>query len=223
MSEVRLPRKISGEWIWRAEPADSADLTLMFRREFICNSVGDETNLWISARDTYQVFINGRFLGFGPRAHQSPGHSYIDQHEITYFLESGINVVAVLVSRNVLAAEAEAEEMKRRSPGLWCQISTDRDTLTATDRTWQVGRGDCYVGHRARIAPDQGLAPIFNAGAYPEEWLYPIAKSGVFWTNPNRFLALGEPGAKLELHPLAPPAIADEHPEFQSCARGRFQ
>ena len=59
MGNVKLPSRICGEWIWKKVLLHQQDSFLLMRREFVCSSVGQETNLWISANSAYQLFING--------------------------------------------------------------------------------------------------------------------------------------------------------------------
>ena len=113
MTETKMPTRIQGEWIWKNSLLNHPDSFLLMRKEFVCSTVNLDTTLWISANCAYQLFINGRFVGFGPRAHQNCGVSYVDMHEVTYYLESGINVIAALVYYN-----ADQGGHNKHSPGL---------------------------------------------------------------------------------------------------------
>ena len=101
MNTVRLPNKIYGKWIWKKSLTSLPDSVAMLRREFSCSYDGEEVTLWISAINTYQLFLNGRLIGFGPRAHHSIKSVFIDQHDLSDFVENGVNVLTVLVSYNV--------------------------------------------------------------------------------------------------------------------------
>ena len=153
MTEPRRPGRIQGEWIWKNSLLNHPDSFLLMRKEFVCNLVELETNLWISANCAYQLFINGRFVGFGPRAHQNCGTSYIDLHEVTYYLESGINVIAVLVYYN-----ADQGGCNKHTPGLWCQMEAQGKIILCSDSTWAVREGGCFCTPRARISKDQGMS-----------------------------------------------------------------
>ncbi len=216
MSNVKLPSQIRGEWIWKKSLLNRPDSFLMMRKEFVCSFVGLETNLWITANSSYQLFINGRFVGFGPRAHQSCDVSYVDQHDITYYLESGINVVAVLAYYNT-----ESKGGCRRVPGVWCQVSSSRQEVIASDQSWFVREGCCFSGNRARISGDQGMTQIYRAGDCPHHWTLPTFMPDAQWSHPDYTVPVGTHGAKLELHPLMPPMISDEHPQFTPIARGK--
>ena len=182
MTEPRRPGRIQGEWIWKNSLLNHPDSFLLMRKEFVCNLVELETNLWISANCAYQLFINGRFVGFGPRAHQNCGTSYIDLHEVTYYLESGINVIAVLVYYN-----ADQGGCNKHTPGLWCQMEAQGKIILCSDSTWAVREGGCFCTPRARISKDQGMSQYFNADDCPNSaaglrfirWRLPESRSKV--------------------------------------------
>ncbi len=216
MANVKLPNRIYGNWIWKQSLLNHPDSVLLLRKEFVCSTVGLETNLWISACCAYQLFINGRFIGFGPRAHQNIGTSYIDQHDVTFFLEAGVNVIAVQVYYNV-----DQLHSYKCSPGLWCQMATSREEVLASDSSWMVFEGYCFCGPRARISADQGMVQFFRAEQCPRNWTSPIFMPDSAWSHPDCMVPVGDFGSRLELHPLAPPSIGVEHPPFSPVARGR--
>ena len=184
MTEPRRPGRIQGEWIWKNSLLNHPDSFLLMRKEFVCNLVELETNLWISANCAYQLFINGRFVGFGPRAHQNCGTSYIDLHEVTYYLESGINVIAVLVYYN-----ADQGGCNRHTPGLWCQMEAQGKIILCSDSTWAVREGGCFCTPRARISKDQGMSQYFNADDCPLNWTTPVFLPDASWAHPDHTTA----------------------------------
>ena len=205
MSGYRMPAQIQGEWIWKSSLLKYPESFLLMRKEFVCTSVELETNLWISANCVYQLFINGRFVGFGPRAHQGCGISYVDLHEVTYYLESGINVIAVLVYHNT-----DQGGCRRHEPGLWCQMEVHGKVLLCSDQSWIVRDGSCFSAPRARISRDQGMSHYFNAVESPLNWTTPVFLPDASWGHPDHFAEVGEFGSRLELHPLPPPAVEAE-------------
>ncbi len=217
MAGVALPKKINGEWIWKQSLLNHPDSYLLMRKEFVCPSVGLETNLWISANCAYQLFINGRFVGFGPHAHPNGGISYIDQHEMTYYLESGINVIAVMLYYNY-----SPESCNRRVPGLWCQMESDHQMILCSDDSWFLYEGHCHNGHRARLAPGQGMTHLFRAKDCPQKWYNPMFLPDANWQKPDYIVPVGEFGSKLELYPLPPAVVNDEHPPLTAVERGRI-
>ena len=219
MSEVRLPSQIKGKWIWQRNLTNSENTVLLFRKEFFCRSTGEETQLWISAQNHYQLFINGRFVGFGPRSHQESGHCYIDQHDITYYLEQGINIISVAVQYSTLFIESRFAEQ----PGLWCQADTDDETLFVSDNSWQLRLGNCFLGRRSRSYPEYALTQYQDNRYLPPEWLEVQGENLRGWQSPDLCILLGGNAPILELHPLAPVTVSPEVYEFKFLTGGKLK
>lgn len=88
------------QWIW--SPAQQgeipADATCYFRKSFDLN-LPESGEIQITADDTYELFVNGRAVAKGEKWQQ------LDTHDITKFLLSGRNTVAVKCT-NVTSADA---------------------------------------------------------------------------------------------------------------------
>lgn len=215
---VRLPEKIEGEWIWKKSHFTHPDNFLLFRKEFVSASIGMETNLWISANCNYQLFINGKFIGFGPRAHHNVGCSYIDQHDVTFYLESGINVLSVIVYYT-----NDHLRKNPRRPGLWCQMASSKEEILKSDSSWLIHCGGSYAANRARVSCSGVFTEFFNSIDCPYHWNYNTFMPNEEWTRPDYCEAVSnEFGARLELHPLSPSVIADETYPFLQITRGEY-
>lgn len=217
MSSVTLPERIYGDWIWKKSLLDRTDTCLLMRKEFTCTFAGLDTNLWISANSSYQLFLNGRFIGFGPRAHQGGDISYIDQFDIGFYLESGINVLAVLVYYSI---DADSEH---RAPGLWCQMACSKGEVLASDASWLVYDGSCFTSNRPRISQGQGLTQVFHAERCPRRWTEPLFMPDTSWSHPDQIVSVDDFGTRLELHPLSPPEVDDDKLQFQFVEGGRIE
>ncbi len=209
MNGNKMPSQIQGEWIWKNSLSKHPEAFLLMRKEFVCTSIDLETTLWISASSCYQLFINGRFVGFGPRAHQNCGSNYADLHEVTYYLESGINVIAVLVWRNF-----DPDGCNRHVAGLWCQMEASGKIILSSDRSWMIRDGGCFSAPRPRISPFQGKCQFFDAANCPLNWTTPVFLPDSDWGRPDLTTETGDFGSRVELHPLSPPGIEPEirHP-----------
>ncbi len=218
MLNVKLPSRIHGKWIWKQSLLRRTDSFLLMRREFVCDSIGLETDLWISANSAYQLFVNGRLVGYGPRAHHCYGTSYIDQHDITFYLESGMNAIAVQVYYNSEFLNSD----QRLTPGLWCQAANAQQEILASDESWFIREVNCLGANRARISPEQGLSYYFNAVECPDGWENIDFVRDDKWRHPDSLTPVGDFGTRLELHPLIPAVISDERPEFAPVCRGKI-
>lgn len=203
MSSVRLPKQIYGKWIWKKSTHPQTNGVMLMRREFSSLQCGENTSIWISAINTYQLFINGRLVGFGPRSHPETNVSYIDQHEIGYLLEPGINVVLVVVSWHATTAD------KMQQPGLWCQIATERKELLGSDENWLLWEGGFFEINRPRCSNGGIPTGIVRADKMPEGWLQPKFEPDDSWFHPDYVATVEEARVRLELHPLSPPTISE--------------
>jgi len=215
MGSVRLPNRIYGHWIWKKSLSGRPDSVLLMRKTFPCSCAGLDATLWICANSSYQLFINGRFIGFGPRAHQSEGVSYIDQYDVSYYLESGINVIAVLATYSVDAGDV--------SPGFWCQMECGSRDLVASDGTWSVLEGNCFSAFRPRLSPGQGLSQYFDAELCPTAWLMPGFQPDAQWSSPDVVTSVERFRSQLELHPLPPPSVNAERIPLNPVERGKIE
>ncbi|TAH27558.1 MAG: hypothetical protein EAZ07_01395 [Cytophagales bacterium] len=68
-----------------------------FRRSFFLTAVPDSAELNIFADTSYQLFINGQFVQFGP-IRFDPRFPVYDKHNISSFLKTGENVIAIQVN-----------------------------------------------------------------------------------------------------------------------------
>ncbi|MDD3885843.1 MAG: alpha-L-rhamnosidase C-terminal domain-containing protein [Victivallaceae bacterium] len=204
MDGLRMPARIDGEWIWKDSIQDNPEVFLLLRKEFVCGFVGIETTIWITARSAYQLFINGRFIGFGPRAHQDPGISYVDQYDITFYLEAGINVVSIIASCS------KDNSAPGGTPGVWAQLAMNNQPTIKTDSSWFILEGKCFSGNRARFTADGSLTQMLRSNAYPQHWMMPTFSPDSRWSHPDLLSSPNLRGGRLELHPLPPPAIAED-------------
>ena len=207
MNTVQLPPQINGSWIWLNSLKDKSDTCLLFRKTFVCEEPTLETTLWISARNYYQVFINGTFVAFGPRGHYISGINYIDQHEINFAFEQGINTIIVVVYNN---CSKKDNSTKNIYPGFWCQLSNEHEQFLKSDNSWDVLELNENTTPRPRVTPCGPFTQIARADLFPIASFtseYTIDDS---WQKPDLILPIGSEFAQLELHPLLPPAVGFE-------------
>ena len=66
MVDSRLPADLRGQWLW-SEDADSAvESYLFFRGELTLFETPSQAELWLAARTSYHLYINGRYFCRGP-------------------------------------------------------------------------------------------------------------------------------------------------------------
>lgn len=215
MKKYDLPQNVEGEWIWSASLADNAGAYLLMRQSFQTNAPGMDNRLWITSSCAYALFINERFIGFGPRARQGD-RSSVDMYEISGEIQSGINAVSVIVYDDPLFAGD-----RRHVPGLWCQLECDGRIRLKSNGSWLVRRGSFMMGVRPRSGELQQMNEVIDNRDIPEYWTRAMYTPGSGWHKPDRCTPVGELGAGLVAYPLAPATVASAQ-EFTFADSGSF-
>ena len=136
------------QWIWLPEDAD-ADM-LLARKSFTLPDIPDRATLSITATSRYQLFVNGKYIAFGP-ARSAPHHQSFDSLDIEPALQKGTNVVAVRV-------HYQRDDVSYYDPsraGLLAQLDhtiNGQDTTVPSDTSWQVSPDESWLNTSPRMA-----------------------------------------------------------------------
>jgi len=195
-----LPQEIMGEWIWLKDCVDSLDSHIYFRREFNLEDTPEMADLWITAKTYFQVYVNGRKLGFGPPAAPNQ-NAHVIHYDINYMLEPGRNVIAVLAHNTTVARYAGC----RSEGGFWCQLNIDNKVKLWTDKQWHCLKGDCYLGNRPRHSASTAFTEYLDMRYMPISW-YEKDFNSIHWRHPDYFISLGKAKGRL----IAPKVVACE-------------
>ena len=84
-------------FLWAPEIEEQRLTVVAFRYELSLDAVPDEALFHCFANTHYHVRVNGAQVGFGP-ARSMPTHPSYDSYDLAPFLQTGKNVVAVLVA-----------------------------------------------------------------------------------------------------------------------------
>jgi len=205
-----LPEPLRGEWIWTRAAQSRLDAYVFFRREFILSQTPTTAELWISARTFFQLYVNGRHVAWGPPP--CPGRdSYVLHLDVSFLLQTGANVIAVLAHNTTVARYA----MRRSEPGLWCQLNIDGSPTLWTDRTWQVLDGECFQTNRPRRSRSLAFTEKVDMGTYPHGWTEP-EYNAVRWRHPDLQMSLVDTPGRLRSLPSG--EISSGRVEFERLA-----
>lgn len=151
-------------WVWCSEWADEHNNTptiVLFRKIIEIENIPEKAVINISADSRYKLYINEHFVEVGP----SKGDSqiwFLDEVEITSYLKTGKNVIAVMVLRNPLKpAGGNQSIICTAIPGLYLEgMCTDSNNKTydfTANHTWK-----CMISKEIKIIPEaQGFAPLY--------------------------------------------------------------
>ncbi len=182
MQEYALPEAIRGDWVWSRDSLDSLESYVFFRKEFMLSEVPASAELWITARTLFQVYVNGRYLGFGPPASPTKD-TYVVYFDVGFLMETGKNTIAVLAHNTKVSRYS----CRRHPSGLWAQLNTDGKPTAWTDRSWTCWDADCFAGHRPRSSVSSGFTEKVDFRYYPYGWQEKDFNS-VRWKRPDHLL-----------------------------------
>ncbi|MCP3966272.1 MAG: hypothetical protein GY750_08975 [Lentisphaerae bacterium] len=217
MDRVKMPATVNGEWIWKKSLLNKNDCFLIARKELTLDQGGQEADLWISANCAYQLFVNDRLVGFGPRANSDSTLSNVDQYNLSYYLQQGTNLIYAIV---YYAAPLK----KRRDlkvPGLWCQLNLNGEPKIWSDRSWKVCDGECFISPRARQADNLGLAEFLDLNKFPSGLDLEAPALDSSWIVPDYITPCKETDSKLEIYPLSPNTVEEDY-SFEAVSLGTY-
>lgn len=215
---VQFPEKVSGKWIYLERAKNSPGVSVLMRCKFSYSAdLGEDPVLLICANTFYQLFVNGRLAAVGPRTHQKNGISYIDAHELGFFLENGNNLIALHVYHCPDPQRGDSS----RVPGMWCQLQCGGHTLMKSDESWQLMALEHYDQPRCKVAENGRMSFFCDNRQLPEKWNRMDHECDERWQAPDMMLSPGDAGCGTELHPVAPAMIAGEPLEFEAGTRGK--
>ena len=217
MDHEKLPEKIMGNWIWDKSLINTPNSSLLVRKEFLLNNSHSVADFWISANCSYQLFINERLVGFGPRANHSTCSTYVDEYDLSYYLQQGSNVIAIVVSYTL----PKKARRRIKIPGLWCQLNLDNKAHLWTDSEWDVFEAGKFTNPCSCMNDNRGLTESINYNLYPSKWMESSKNLGENWHKPDHIIPLKDLKENLEICPLAPNSV-DEMYFFESISKGTY-
>lgn len=116
---------------------------MLVRKTFLLPAACEQAWLKLTADDYYKVYINGRFVGQGP-AQGYAHHYFYNQYDVSAYLTTGVNVIAVHVYYHGLISRSYNSGDYRQ--GLIAELWGDGRLLAETDETWRYARAEEY-GH----------------------------------------------------------------------------
>lgn len=214
MMNSTLPQDITAKWIWNKTLPVDEDSYIFARKSFTLSQSGVDAHFWISASHSYQLFINGRFIGGGP----SPaphGICYADFYDLSYYMLTGINVIAIVAHHCKLPTYSHSGGI----PGLWCQLNIDDKPTVASGSGWKVHPGDCYLQARPRKGQFLEFSEFCDLNKYPRGWrgesYYELG-----WEYPATVIPVEEFPDRLEAMPFDAPEFEELNHPWDLVSRG---
>ena len=135
--ESQIPAPIKqAKWIWPGpECWDLCNCYALFRKEFTLEGVPAKAPLYITADQSYRLYINGEYVTGGP-ARGFQAHWPYDEIDAAPFLHPGTNLLAV---RAFNPGTSNFQYISAGNAGLLAALDLG-DRVIATDNTWLCRR-----------------------------------------------------------------------------------
>lgn len=174
------------KWIWYPCDRTLQNTFVQFRKEFELESTPDEAEVWILADSRYKLYVNGKFVQFGP-APCDPRWQEADPVDISPFLTSGSNAIAV----EVCFFGTGDGTTPFGKPGLIMSLDIDGQQIV-TDSSWSCLLGRSWVPGQYKRAYLRSLQESFDARRYPYGWDRPDFSQGPEWVSAMEISSKGD-------------------------------
>lgn len=156
------------KWLWPHGNVYLENCFAQFRYDFELQQVPDRAPLFITADQSYRLFVNGRYVCRGPaRGYQS--HWPFDEVEIRDSLRSGHNFIAVEAYNPGIGT---FQYLHCSAAGFLCAAEWEDGTVIHTDKaTWQMRRAPGNRPHVARLSYQMGFQEDFDAAKDDLSWI----------------------------------------------------
>ncbi len=214
MDPLKDPVEMKAKWCALRPNILEAGTWFIARRKFVIDADFIEAIAWIASGGVYQLFINSRLVGGGPRPHSLPDRSYADQYDISRYLVKGENTVGVVFRLGALDLP--------RHPGFWCQIDVDDKFTAGSDDSWDildVGRG-LIVPISLEASDD--LSVTFDREYFPNNWCAADLVPGSKWHKAEWLRTVDEPGGAVVFYPLRSEELAEKSVPAKPVKNGVF-
>ena len=192
-----------GKWIFAEGETSPRNYYWLARRGFELPANFSEVSIHVTADSRYSLYVNGRYVGFGPVRAFTHRWRY-DSYDITPYVKPGANAVGVLVQS---FGHSTFQYLNARG-GLLAQVECDGGVVAATGDTWRGAEHPSYSRQTPRVSCQQGWAEDFDARVDPLGWAEPGFDDSTW--EPAQ--VIGEPGCEpwTELAPRDVPFLTNE-------------
>ena len=220
-------------WIWTPDwtAEDRLETRIVyFRRCFTLASLPGSKKIRVTADSRYKLYVNGRFVQKGPQKAIDLREWYVDTAELSSFLCSGENVIAVEVLRypafNPSAGSPNANDslLHTEIPHLYVE-DLDPDAVPSlngkTGWKCRVDRDRRIIGEDARPAPIHAQEDVLASAEFAG-WKQP-GYDDAAWADaaPKLFFDVPQADAPGNLVPRTIPPMAYEEKRFDSVSAVR--
>ncbi|QDU72639.1 alpha-L-rhamnosidase-related protein [Mucisphaera calidilacus] len=198
-------------WLWHDEPTlDPVNRYVQFRKTFELKLLPTQCLMCITADESYQLFINGQYVGRGPaRGYQS--HWPVDEYVLDVYLREGINVIGVLVHNPGVGTFRYRSE---GAAGLLCAAEIG-DLVIRSDSSWLCRNDPTRVRRMIKLSKQLGFQERVDLRERDGDWhATDLDLGGDSWVEPFVLPFGGRPWDRVEQRGI--PSLTTQQLPYQS-------
>lgn len=161
------------QWIWHPPVERMYSFHMLARRVFAVEGDVTQATCMISANTSYELYVNGRWIGRGPER-SYPEWQYYDAYDLTETLGAGDNVIAVQAYNHGVEHPGILRQTLGRG-GLIARLSIQfaggEELVVGSDGAWSVLRAPQYGLDAGFVTVHrQDYKEVYDASGEPLGW-----------------------------------------------------
>lgn len=156
------------KWLWPGGYVYLQNCHAQFRCDFSLETIPETAPFYITADQSYRLYINGRYVCRGP-ARGFQDHWPYDEVEIAAFLKTGHNFIAVEAYNPGIGT---FQYLHRDTAGFICAAEWGNLRFYSDRKSWRMRRAPGNNANTARLSVQMGYQEDFNASKDDLSWIY---------------------------------------------------
>ncbi len=154
-------------WIWPEGELYLTNCHAQFRHDFVLNEIPAEAPLFITADQSYRLYINGCYVCRGPaRGYQSSWPC--DEIDVARYLRCGHNIIAAEAYNPGIGT---FQYLHCSAAGFFCAAEWNGVSIHTSKKNWIMRRSPANNPNIARLSRQMGFQEDFNANADDLSWI----------------------------------------------------
>ncbi len=181
LHKIDVDKPTNAYYIWcNGDDGKGRNLFANFRRTFYLDSLPDSAQFNIFADTTYQLFINGQFVQYGP-IRFDPRYPVYDQHDIKSYLTIGENVIAVQV--NHYGCKTYKSIATRAGLVTWgdVQIGKQKIILNTNKKDWRAKKSAAHEHYAYKMSFALNPVDFYDQSKEEKGWNNIGFKEALSW------------------------------------------
>jgi hypothetical protein len=188
MLEQKLPKSLTGSWIWLSGDHNETNKYCYFRSDIHLDTVDPDAELLISAKSSFHLFINGKHIYFGESALDSK-RTYVHSVDVGYCLQPGLNLIAISVHNSNMKSH---NNFSFQSGGCWAELKCGDQVVLSTNESWYVRAATCLYSANLLKTISGGFTEKLDFNKVEKSWIDSSVSLSPGWGHPDIVIPIAE-------------------------------